>query len=42
MLFGHGPGPSSLLSGPAEAFHVVIDPDANLASWLHQGQEWSR
>jgi hypothetical protein len=42
MLFGHGPGPSSLLSGPAGAFHVVIDPDANLASWLHQGQEWSR
>jgi hypothetical protein len=42
MLFGHGPGPSSLLSGPADAFHVVTDPDANLASWLHQGQEWSR
>ena len=42
MLFGHGPGPSSLLSGPTGAFHVVIDPDANLASWLHQGQEWSR
>ena len=42
MLFGHGPGPSSLLSGPADAFGVVIDPDANLASWLHQGQERSR
>ncbi len=35
MLFGHGPGPSTLLSGPAEAFHVVDDPDANLASWFH-------
>ena len=22
MLFGHGPGPSTLLSGPAEAFHA--------------------
>ncbi|WP_410813348.1 DUF4438 domain-containing protein [Micromonospora sp. 067-2] len=30
-LFGHGPGPSTLLSGPAEAFAVVDDPDANLA-----------
>ena len=35
MLFGHGPGPSTLLSGPADAFHLVDDPDANLASWLH-------
>ena len=35
MLFGHGPGPSTLLSGPAEAFFVVDDPDANLAAWLH-------
>lgn len=38
MLFGHGPGPSTLLSGPADAFHVVTDPDANLASWLHAPQ----
>lgn len=30
-LFGHGPGPTTLLSGPAEAFAVVLDPDANLA-----------
>jgi hypothetical protein len=37
MLFGHGPGPSTLMSGPAEAFHLVDDPDANLASWLHAG-----
>jgi hypothetical protein len=36
MLFGHGPGPSSLLSGPAEAFALVDDADANLASWYHQ------
>jgi hypothetical protein len=35
MLFGHGPGPSSLLSGPADAFCLVDDPDANLASWFH-------
>jgi hypothetical protein len=35
MLFGHGPGPSSLLSGPADAFHLVDDSAANLASWYH-------
>jgi Domain of unknown function (DUF4438) len=35
MLFGHGPGPSSLLSGPAEAFRIIDDDGANLASWLH-------
>jgi hypothetical protein len=35
MLFGHGPGPSSLLSGPASAFALVDDPAANLASWFH-------
>jgi hypothetical protein len=35
MLFGHGPGPSSLLSGPAEAFRIIDDNKANLASWLH-------
>lgn len=29
-LFGHGPGPSSLLSGPADAFAVHDDPDASL------------
>lgn len=42
MLFGHGPGPSSLMSGPAEAFRLVNDADANLSSWLHEGQEASR
>jgi Domain of unknown function (DUF4438), N-terminal/Domain of unknown function (DUF4438), C-terminal len=42
MLFGHGPGPSSLLSGPEEAFALVDDPDANLASWLHGGTEAGR
>jgi uncharacterized protein DUF4438 len=35
MLFGHGPGPSSLLSGPADAFVIVDDRAANLASWYH-------
>src|SRR5215468_4197501 len=36
MLFGHGPGPSTLMSGPAEAFCLVDDPAANLASWYHR------
>ena len=35
MMFGHGPGPSTLMSGPASAFCVVDDCDANLARWLH-------
>jgi hypothetical protein len=35
MMFGHGPGPSTLLSGPASAFCLVDDVDANLARWLH-------
>jgi len=35
MLFGHGPGPSTLMSGPAGAFALVDDPEANLASWYH-------
>ena len=39
MLFGHGPGPSSLMSGPQDAFALVDDPDANLAAWLHDGTE---
>jgi hypothetical protein len=42
LLFGHGPGPSSLMSGPADAFRLVTDPGANLASWLHERQEASR
>jgi hypothetical protein len=33
-LFGHGPGPTTLLSGPAEAFHVVTDADANLSAYV--------
>lgn len=33
-LFGHGPGPSTILSGPAEAFALVDDPDANLSGAL--------
>jgi hypothetical protein len=35
LLFGHGPGPSTLMSGREEAFRLITDPDANLASWLH-------
>jgi Domain of unknown function (DUF4438) len=35
LLFGHGPGPSTLMSGPADAFWLVDDPDANLAAWYH-------
>jgi hypothetical protein len=30
-LFGHGPGPSTIMSGPAEAFNIIDDIDANLA-----------
>lgn len=30
-LFGHGPGPSSIMSGPANAFRLIVDPDANIA-----------
>jgi len=41
MLFGHGPGPSTLMSGPAEAFAVVLDDAANLVSWLHPWPEES-
>ena len=33
-LFGHGPGPSTLMSGPAEAFSVVEDADANLGAYV--------
>ncbi len=32
LLFGHGPGASTVLTGPADAFHVVLDPEANLGS----------
>ena len=30
------------MSGPEEAFRLVTDPDANLASWLHAAPEVSR
>lgn len=33
-LFGHGPGPTSLLSGPATAFDVVRDGEANLSTYF--------
>jgi hypothetical protein len=39
LMFGHGPGPSSLLSGPADAFDLVDDPDANLSRWFHPDLE---
>lgn len=35
-LFGHGPGPSTLLSGPAEAFALIDDPSANLRSYVEE------
>ncbi len=35
-LFGHGPGPSTLLSGPDEAFEIVEDHDANLRVLLER------
>jgi hypothetical protein len=34
MLFGHGPGPSSILSGPASSFELIDDPTANLSTYL--------
>ncbi|HEX2902630.1 MAG TPA: DUF4438 domain-containing protein [Jatrophihabitans sp.] len=37
-LFGHGPGPSSILSGPASAFAIVDDESANLAHYLLEGE----
>ncbi|SMQ71005.1 DUF4438 domain-containing protein [Agreia sp. VKM Ac-1783] len=33
-LFGHGPGPSTLLSGPASAFSISVSDTANLAHAL--------
>jgi hypothetical protein len=30
QLFGHGPGPSTIMSGPASAFYLVDDTDANI------------
>lgn len=33
-LFGHGPGPSTLLSGPTDAFDIRIDDRANLGNAL--------
>ena len=31
QLFGHGPGPSTLMSGPRDAFRPVVDAGANIA-----------
>jgi hypothetical protein len=33
-LFGHGPGPSSLLSGPTSAFDIRLEESANLGNAL--------
>jgi len=41
-LFGHGPGASTLFSGPAEAFRLVTDADANLARYLHESPRSAR
>ena len=39
-LYGHGPGPSSIMSGPASAFNVIVDDSANLSSFnLEQVRE---
>ena len=38
-LFGHGPGPSTIMSGPAEAFAIIDDPDANLSVLAATAQE---
>jgi hypothetical protein len=35
QLFGHGPGPSTVMSGPRDAFRIVVDADANLAPLHH-------
>lgn len=29
-LFGHGPGPSTIMSGPAEEFNLIIDESSNI------------
>ena len=34
QLFGHGPGPSTLMSGPSDAFALVDDPASNLGTLL--------
>lgn len=37
QLHGHGPGPSSILSGPAGAFAIVDDPGQNLGALVGVG-----
>jgi hypothetical protein len=40
LLFGHGPGPSTIMSGPSEAFKIVVDDSANLSAFgLDQRRE---
>lgn len=38
-LFGHGPGPSSLLSGPTSDFSIHTDPDASLLTAFNQMED---
>jgi hypothetical protein len=39
QLFGHGPGPSTIMSGPSSAFHLVDDADANISVLAGQAAE---
>jgi hypothetical protein len=32
LLFGHGPGPSTIMSGPTDAFNIIVDDRANIAA----------
>jgi len=34
QLFGHGPGPSTIMTGPTEVFRLIDDSASNLASLL--------
>jgi hypothetical protein len=34
LAFGHGPGPSSIMTGPVDAFELIPDADANLSHIL--------
>jgi len=42
LLFGHGPGPSTIMSGPSTSFKIVEDDTANLSFFnLEQHRELS-
>lgn len=42
FLYGHGPGPSSIMSGPSGAFQVLVDDSANLSSFDLVGARGNR